>query len=91
MDNQHRQIKGYRELTPEDIALMNRIKAKAEEVGALVREVQDYLAQQHRSMSTEEKLRVIQAEAGRWASMGNTDLQRGFMALIRAVAQPTTF
>jgi len=27
MENQHRQIKGYRELNPEEIALMNNIKA----------------------------------------------------------------
>ncbi len=40
MDNQHRQIKGYRELSPDEIALMNRVKAKAEEVGALVGELQ---------------------------------------------------
>ena len=40
MDNQHRQITGYRELSPEEIALMNRVKAKAEEVGALISELQ---------------------------------------------------
>lgn len=28
MDNQHRKISGYRELTQEDIDLMNRVKAK---------------------------------------------------------------
>ena len=27
MDNQHRRIKGYRELTEDEIALMNQIKA----------------------------------------------------------------
>lgn len=27
----------------------------------------------------------------RWVSIGATDLQRGFMALTRAIAQPTTF
>lgn len=27
----------------------------------------------------------------RWASIGITDLQTGFMALVRSVAQPTTF
>lgn len=36
MDNQHRQIKGYRELSPEEIALMNEIKAKGAEIGSLV-------------------------------------------------------
>lgn len=36
MDNQHRQIKGYRELSQEEIDLMNEIKAKGAELGELV-------------------------------------------------------
>ena len=36
MDNQHRQIKGYRELNAEEIALMNEIKSKGTELGELV-------------------------------------------------------
>lgn len=39
MDNQHRQIKGYRELTQADIDLMNKIKAKGAELGELVAEL----------------------------------------------------
>lgn len=36
----------------------------------------------------------VRATAGvdqRWASIGATDLQTGLMALVRSVAQPTTF
>ncbi|KIO49596.1 hypothetical protein [Nitrosospira sp. NpAV] len=36
MENQHRQIKGYRELTSAEIALMNEIKTKGAELGELV-------------------------------------------------------
>jgi hypothetical protein len=36
MENQHRQIKGYRELGAEEIALMNEIKSKGAELGELV-------------------------------------------------------
>lgn len=36
MDNQHRHIGGYRELNADEIALINAVKAKAEEVGALL-------------------------------------------------------
>ena len=36
MENQHRQIKGYRELTPEDIKLMNDVKEKGAELGELI-------------------------------------------------------
>jgi hypothetical protein len=39
MDNQHRQIKGYNELTQEDIDLMNRVKI------GLAAEIQNYLDQ----------------------------------------------
>ena len=36
MENQHRHIKGYRELTPEDIKLMNEVKEKGAELGKLI-------------------------------------------------------
>lgn len=36
MENQHRQISGYRELTQDEIDLMNEIKARGAELGALV-------------------------------------------------------
>ena len=74
MDNQHKQIKGYRDLSQEEIDIMNKAKSLAVQVGELVEEIQ--------SNSLTDK---------RWASIGQTDLQKGFMSLIRAVAQPTTF
>lgn len=36
MENQHRQIKGYRELSQAEIDLMNEIKTKGAELGELV-------------------------------------------------------
>lgn len=36
MDNQHQYIKGYRDLTQEEIDLMNEVKAKGEELGILI-------------------------------------------------------
>ena len=33
----------------------------------------------------------LQTSDPRWAAIAKTDLQKGFMALTRAVAQPTTF
>ena len=36
MENQHREIKGYRELDEQEIALMNEVKAKGAELGELV-------------------------------------------------------
>lgn len=36
MENQHRQIKGYRELNAEEIALMNQVKEHGVALGVLV-------------------------------------------------------
>jgi len=38
-----------------------------------------------------EKLRQDGGLDQRWVSIGATDLQRGFMAVLRGIAQPTTF
>lgn len=39
VDNQHRQISGYRDLTATEISLINEIKEKETEVGRLWQEV----------------------------------------------------
>lgn len=39
MDNQHRHIKGYRDLSPKEIELMNKIKSAGEQLGDLVDEL----------------------------------------------------
>lgn len=102
MENQHRKISGYRELSAEEIDLMNRIKAKGGELLELQRELMDRLnAQaQHKKHEAdvkgltyvegakEELDRFMAAEPQRWASIGRTDIQTGIMALVRAVAQP---
>lgn len=36
MDNQHREIKGYRELNESEVAAMNEVKMKGVELGELV-------------------------------------------------------
>ena len=41
MENQHRKIKGYRELNQSEIDLMNRVKSLGVELGDLVREFQE--------------------------------------------------
>jgi hypothetical protein len=41
MENQHRQIKGYRELSQVEIDLMNEIKIKGAELGELVKKLQE--------------------------------------------------
>ncbi len=74
MDNQHKQIKGYRDLSQAEIDAMNAVKAEASRVGILIEELEqnDKLDQ-------------------RWVSIAKEDLQKGFMAAVRSIAQPTTF
>jgi len=74
MDNQHKKIKGYRDLSQSEVDAMNAIKQKAEEVGILIEE-----------MFANPELDK------RWVSIAQTDLQKGFMAAVRAVAKPESF
>lgn len=77
MENQHRKIKGYRELSQEEIDLMNEIKQKGIELGELCQKLglgsATIAADQH------------------WLSIGKTHLQQGLMALTRAVTKPDFF
>jgi hypothetical protein len=80
MENQHRQIKGCRELTADEIELMNEIKTKGAELGELV-------AKLRAKGGLDQPGGLDQ----RWISIGATDLQTGLMAMTRGVAQPTFF
>lgn len=40
MENQHRKIKGYRELSQEEIDLMNLVKSKGAEIGELIEKLE---------------------------------------------------
>ncbi|NAR50128.1 hypothetical protein GPS59_15325 [Acinetobacter haemolyticus] len=116
MENQHKLIKGYRELSKEEIDLMNRIKEKgaellalqAELMGRLDTDAEVKLAGARKSIEghqyegrpynvfngntdeCHEFRRFEAAEPLRWAALGKTDIQTGIMALVRAVAQPTS-
>ena len=74
MDNQHKKITGYRDLTEAEIAAMNDCK----EVAITVSKLCDRVAK-------------IQGVDQRWFAIGRTDLQKGFMALVRSIAKPETF
>lgn len=76
MENQHRKIKGYRELNQEEIDLMNEIKEQGKALDEIVAKVRSC---------------VTEGEDMRWASIGKTHLQQGLMALTRAVAKPEFF
>lgn len=74
MDNQHRQIKGYRELNEDEIKAMNMVKEAGAEIGRII-----------------ETMQAVPELDQRWLNIAKTDLQKGFMALTRAIAKPTFF
>jgi hypothetical protein len=80
MKDQHKKISGYRDLNQDEIDLMNKVKAKGEELGSLISELE--------GLNADTSGHAIDM---RWVSIGKTDLQKGIMALVRSVAQPTTF
>jgi hypothetical protein len=80
MKDQHEKIKGYRDLNQDEIDMMNKIKQKGIELGALIEDLATFNAQTGGH-----------AIDMRWVAIGKTDLQTGIMALARSVAQPTTF
>ena len=96
MENQHRVIKGYRDLSQAEIDLMNEIKAHEAATLGLVNKVHAHIQGQiivGRNLAagdTSEEERLDNAQPQRWASIARTDFQTGFMALVRAVAQPLT-
>lgn len=81
MKDQHKHIKGYRDLSPEEIALMNEGKELAQRVGEFVEKLE----------AADFAQTSDQVPDKRWLAIGKTDLQKGFMAVIRSIAKPTTF
>ena len=81
MKDQHTKIKGYRDLAAEEIALMNEGKDLAQKVGAFIEKLE----------AAEFAQTSDQTPDKRWLAIGKTDLQKGFMAVIRSIAKPTTF
>ncbi len=95
MENQHRKISGYRELSQEEIDLMNEIKALGPKMEDLLEKVRLHLLnQEHQAtaMKFQPTLdRIHDATPARFVALAKTEFQTGLMYLTRAVAQPTFF
>lgn len=78
MDNQHKQITGYRDLSQAEINTMNEIKKLGAQCEALVGMLQNGTG-------------LLDPVDQRWVMIGKTHLQQGFMALVRSVAKPNSF
>lgn len=79
-------ITGYRQLSEEEVALMNEGKALAELCGIYIEKLR-----LHDDSTRASAGKAKPALDQRWISIGATQLQQGFMAVIRGIAQPTTF
>ena len=103
MENHHRKISGDRELSGEEIDLINKVKAAGDELLELQEQIISRLNFQktvkesraegsERRQPTFEEMAEYQrfnaAEPHRWAAIGKTNIQTGVMALVRAIAQP---
>ena len=89
MENQHRKIKGYRELNQSEIDLMNRIKEKGEELRELLDECRAVDVIEGKNSDPQHDATLD--EASRWRAVAKTHFQQGLMALVRSVAKPDFF
>lgn len=81
MDNQHRKIQGYRELNQEEVDLMNAAKELGARVGQFIDEMDQGISVQEGKVVLDERAKAI----------ARTEIQTGFMWLIRSIAKPNTF
>lgn len=104
MDNQHRLIQTYRELNEKEIGLMNDAKVLEARVLEMQRELL-FTAQNDLSAAkalvglesqdgnepSQEALAALESaeQAVRSASIAKTELQTGFMWLVRSIARPS--
>jgi hypothetical protein len=82
-------ITGYRQLSQSEVDLMNEGKALAEQCGAYIAKLR--LHPNGLPVGPDASGLLPPPLDQRWISIGATDLQRGFMSVIRGIAQPTTF
>lgn len=80
-------ITGYRKLSAQEADLINEGTALAEQCGAFIAKLRAHIPAgdeptDHRPGDTLDQ---------RWISIGATQLQQGWMAVIRGIAQPSTF
>ena len=88
MDNQHKKIKGYRDLSEQEIDLMNRIKEHGEKTKLLLDEVWDMRTN---LIDENPDNPAPISESFRCLSLAKESLQVGNMWFVRAVALPDSF
>lgn len=95
MENQHRKIEGYRELSQEEIDLMNQIKSLGSDLHHLIEKVECHVSKQTMDACAKKDeatlIRLGAADPDRFIDLARDNFQTALMQLTRAVAQPTNF
>lgn len=65
MDNQHKKIKGYRDLSQEEIDLMNEIKAIGPQVQTVIEKVVQHIKTQRYNCRCDANMQVLDVEEDR--------------------------
>lgn len=87
MKDQHTKISGYRDLTQEEINLMNEAKQLEARCLAFCEKLVDHSIAA-RQDNPYEAIRQDYARASMWLWEGRTDVEKGFMQIVRSIAQP---
>lgn len=89
MNSPYRKIKGHRDLSQQEIDLMNEIKEHGEETDRLLRKLEGMRRDEVVVANTSEAKR--QQESFRAIALARTNIQTGHMWFVRAVALPESF
>ncbi len=85
-------IPGHRVMSPEQIALIEKVRALGIAIEGVLNEVKARVEMQRTFAATHDvHAQLTAAEPERWLATARTDLQVGLMKLTRAVAQPGFF
>lgn len=86
MSDEQERIRGYRILDSRETDLINRIKQHEAKTLALADEL--LTLNQHLLWEGGSRENLVINESNRWVRIAKTDIQTGFMALVRAVGKP---
>lgn len=82
-------------MSDSEVALINEIKAHEATTLALIAKIRVQLDKQQSDAGDvdgyEERKRLHFAEPQRWHSIAKTNIEQGYMALVRSVAQPNGY
>ena len=91
MDNQHKKIKGYRDLSHDEIDLMNHIKEHGEATKQLIIDVSKMRDHDYQYRNIDGSSLNESQVLCRCLNIASEKLQTGFMWFVRAVVLPDSF